>query len=144
VLLTGSGDKFCGSLSALLQPVAYHPSTVSLPAFPSVCLLIVHMEISSLPLPPSLVCFQCFCFSLCTSFQFVVYCSGVLFVCLFVCRGGFSLPKEQCWFIPGGLGEYHEMLGTHLFSLPNVSQAGLELAAGSSGSPPVTLLCNVV
>jgi hypothetical protein len=37
------------------------PTTSGLPAFPAVCLLIVHMEISSLPLSPSLVCFQCFC-----------------------------------------------------------------------------------
>jgi hypothetical protein len=28
-------------------------------------------------------------------------------------------------------------LGTHLFGLPSVSQAGLELVSGGSGSPPV-------
>jgi hypothetical protein len=57
VLLTGS-DELCGLLPALLQVLAYHPPTVGLPAFPAICLLIVHMEISSLPLSPSLVYFQ--------------------------------------------------------------------------------------
>jgi hypothetical protein len=38
--------------------VAYYPPTVGLPAFPAVCLLIVHVEISSLPIPSSWVHFQ--------------------------------------------------------------------------------------
>jgi hypothetical protein len=35
------------------------------------------------------------------------------------------------------LREYQMMLGAHLFGMPNVSQAGLKLASGSSGRPPV-------
>jgi hypothetical protein len=33
--------------------------------------------------------------------------------------------------------EYHVMLGAHLFGLPNVSQADLELVASHGSSPPV-------
>jgi hypothetical protein len=41
-------------------------------------------------------------------------------------------------------GEYLMMLGAHLFGLPNVSQAGLELVFGSGGSPPVfSVQCGV-
>jgi hypothetical protein len=42
VLFTGSGDEVCGLLPALLQAEAYHPPAVGLPAFPAICLLIVH------------------------------------------------------------------------------------------------------
>jgi hypothetical protein len=35
MLLTSSGDEFWGSLSALLQAVAYHLPTVGLSAFPA-------------------------------------------------------------------------------------------------------------
>jgi hypothetical protein len=48
-----------------------------------------------------------------------------------VCAGGYA-GLSQGW-----LGEYHVMLGAHLFGLLNISQAGLELAAGGGGSPPV-------
>jgi hypothetical protein len=51
MLLTGSGDEFWGSLPALLQVVAYHLPAVSSPTFPAICLLIVCVEISSLPSP---------------------------------------------------------------------------------------------
>jgi hypothetical protein len=68
--LTGSGDAFCGPTPALFQAAAYHPPTVGLLAFPAVCLLKVYMEISSLFLPPSPVCFQPL---LCASFQFIAY-----------------------------------------------------------------------
>jgi hypothetical protein len=46
------------------------------------------------------------------SFQFLIYCS----VFFFSGGGGkvVSLPRELCWFIPGGLGEYRVMLGAHL------------------------------
>jgi hypothetical protein len=62
---------------------------------------------------------------LCVSFQFLVYCS--LFYCSIFCAG-----LSQWW-----LGEYCVTLGTLLFGLPNVSQAGLELASGSRESSPV-------
>jgi hypothetical protein len=51
LLLTGSRDELCGLLPALLQAVAYPLHAISLPAFPAICLLIVHVEISSLLLP---------------------------------------------------------------------------------------------
>jgi hypothetical protein len=57
-MFTGSGDELCGLLSSLLQAVAYNLPTVGLAAFPAICLLIVHVEISSLPLPPSPMHFQ--------------------------------------------------------------------------------------
>jgi hypothetical protein len=34
MLLTGSGDELCGSLSALFQAAAYHLPTISPSAFP--------------------------------------------------------------------------------------------------------------
>jgi hypothetical protein len=37
----------------------------------------------------------------------------------------------------GGWEKYHVMLEAHLFCLLNLSQAGLELVAGGSSSPPV-------
>jgi hypothetical protein len=37
----------------------------------------------------------------------------------------------------GSWREFCVMLGAHLFGLLNVSQAGLELAAGSGCSPPI-------
>jgi hypothetical protein len=114
--------------------VVYQPPTVGLPALPAICLLIVALEISSFPLPPSLVCFQCSC-PLCCLLVF-----SLLFIvqfCFFLFCRGICLPRGLCWFIPGWLGEYHVMLGAHLFGLPNVSQAGLEPVAGNSRSPPV-------
>jgi hypothetical protein len=103
VLLTGSGDELCGLLPALLQTVAYHPPAVSPPAFPAICLLIVCVEISSLPHPPSPVS-ALFVFLpplLCASFQFIVYCTVFCF-----CWGGWgvSLPRGLCWFISGVAG----------------------------------------
>jgi hypothetical protein len=83
LLLTGLRDELCGMLPALLQAVAYPQTAVSLPAFPAICLLIVPVEISSLPFSPSLVHFQHFWPPhLCASFQFIVYCS------IFFCRVG--------------------------------------------------------
>jgi hypothetical protein len=135
VLLSGLGDEPCGLPPALLQAAAYYPPTVGLPAFPAICLLIVCTEISSLLFPPSLVHFQqshplCY-FSVCC----------LLFSFFFV--GGVSLPRGLCWFIPGVAGGNPVMLGAHLFGLPNVSQAGLELAAGGTAALLFSQ-CNVV
>jgi hypothetical protein len=112
VLLTGLGDDLCGLLPPLLQAVAYHPPTVDLPAFPVVCLLVVHVEISSLSFPASLVLFWSSC-----PFCFVLVFS-LLFIIQFFFYRGVSLPRGLCWFILGVEGI--------LFGLPNVSQAGLE------------------
>jgi hypothetical protein len=71
VFLSGSEDELCGQLLALLQAVAYH-----LLAFPAIHLLIVHAEISSLPLSPSLMHLQCshhFCCVLVFSSLFIVH-----------------------------------------------------------------------
>jgi hypothetical protein len=57
VLLTGSGDKFCGPLPALLQGVVYHWLAVSLPTFPAL-FTDSSAEISSLLLPLSQLYFQ--------------------------------------------------------------------------------------
>jgi hypothetical protein len=45
-----------------------------------------------------------------------------------------SLPKGLCWFIPGVA---RGIPSAHLFGMPNVSQAGLELVSGGGGNPPV-------
>jgi hypothetical protein len=131
MLLTGSGDELCGPLSALFQAAAYYQPTVDLSAFSAICLLKVPMEISSLLLPPSLVCLEHPAPLLCVPFQFLVYCS------VFICVWGISFPRCYARLSQGWLGEYHEMFGTHLFGLVNVSQAGLELVSGGEGSPPV-------
>jgi hypothetical protein len=99
VLLTGSRDELCGLPSALFQAVAYHQPAVSPPAFPAICLLIVHVEISSLPLLP-LLCIQCsrpLCCVLVFSSLFIVqFC---FFVCMCVgsvCPGGYT-GLSQGW-----------------------------------------------
>jgi hypothetical protein len=67
----------------------------------------------------------------CVIFQFLVYCSGVFF------QEGKSAQGAMLVYNRGSWGEYRMMLCAHLFGLPNVSQAGLELVAYSSGIPPV-------
>jgi hypothetical protein len=104
----------------------------------SLCLLKVSLEISSVLLPPFPVHFQS-SHPLCHVLVF----SSLFIVQLFVFLGFFGQGGESIWpegyadWSQGWLGEYHAMLGTHLFSLLYVSQAGLELVSGSSGSPPV-------
>jgi hypothetical protein len=66
------------------------------------------------------------------SFQFIVY-----FSVLFFCVWGSVCPECYAGLSQGQLGKNHVMLGAHLFGLLNVSQAGLEVAAGSSGCLPV-------
>jgi hypothetical protein len=57
------------------------------------------------------------------------------FRCLFrfscVCLGASLCPVGFCWFIPGVAEGYHVTPGSHLFGLSKVSQALLELVAGS-------------
>jgi hypothetical protein len=69
--------------------VAYHLSTIGLPAFPAVCLLIVPEDIRSLPLPLSPVHFQhshTLCCVLVFSSLFIVQCVRVCaHVCVCVC-----------------------------------------------------------
>jgi hypothetical protein len=96
MLLTGSGDEFCGLLPTLLQTVAYHPPAVGLPTFPAVCLLIVCMDVSCLPLPPSS--------ALST---FLPLCCVLVFSSLFIvqfCGGGVSLPRGYAGLSRGGWG----------------------------------------
>jgi hypothetical protein len=95
-----------------------------LPAFPAVCLLIVQAEFSSLPFSPSPVRFQ-HSHSLCCVLVF----SSLFIVQFFFLLGGRSVcPGGYAGLSQGCLGEYCVMLCAHLFGLPNVSQAGLELA----------------
>jgi hypothetical protein len=61
----------------------------------------------------------------------VLVFSSLFIVQFFVCG------VEEGLSVPGVAGEYHEMLGTHLFGLLNVSQASLELVSGGGGSSPV-------
>jgi hypothetical protein len=68
---------------------------------------------------------------LCASFQFIIYSVFLFFAGGSVCAGDYAGLSWR-W-----LGEYHMMLGAHLFGMPNVSQAGLEPVSGVSGSPPV-------
>jgi hypothetical protein len=133
VLLTGSGDELCGLLTALLQAVAYHLPTVCVPTFPGVCLPIVHKEISFLLLPASLMHFQC-SHPLCCVLVFI----SLFIVKFFFCGGWGKSVCPGCYasLSHGWLGEYRMTLGAYLFGL-NVSQAGLELAGGSSSSSPV-------
>jgi hypothetical protein len=79
-----------------LSPACFQPSCLS-----SLCLLIVHEEISSLPLPPSLVRFSILPLLLCASFQFLVY--SVFF--LYFCMGASICPSGYAGLSTGWLGE---------------------------------------
>jgi hypothetical protein len=68
------------------------------------------------------------CCVLVFSSLFIVY---FLFVCV-----GVSLPRGLL-VSQGWLGEYRVTLGTYLFGLLNVSQAGLEVVSRGSSSPLV-------
>jgi hypothetical protein len=107
----------------------YHLLTVCTSAFPVTCLL----KFSQRSGPCSSTLLRCI-FSippplLCACFQFVVY-SGLFW-------GGSVCPVGYAGLSQGWLGQYHIMLGAHLFGLPNVSQAGLKLASGGGRCPPV-------
>jgi hypothetical protein len=87
MLLTGSGDEFCGLLSALFQAIAYHPPSVGPSAFP-VFVFWKFMWRSAPCFSPLLWCAQS---TLpCLLFSFVFW--GALEV---------SLSRGECWFIPG-------------------------------------------
>jgi hypothetical protein len=89
--------------------------------------------------------FQHFCLLCCVlvfNLLFVVQFFGILFFVFIFCMDGSLCPRGYAGLSQGSLGEYHMMLGAYLFYLPNVSQAGLELVAGGSGSPPVSQ-CNM-
>jgi hypothetical protein len=88
-------------------------------------------EAQLLPFPLLLCALSIFIPLLCASFQFIVYSVFFIFPGGSVCQGGYAGLSQE-W-----LGEYRTMLGAHLFCLPNVSQAGFDLVAGGSGSPPV-------
>jgi hypothetical protein len=98
------------------------PTSCQHPACPAICLLIVHLEISSLPSPPSLAHFQ-HSHPLCCV---LVFSSLFLFRCFF--GGGSVCPGDYTGLSQGWMGEYRKTLGAHLFGLSNVSQAGLEPA----------------
>jgi hypothetical protein len=52
---------------------------------------------------------------------------SLLFIIQFLGGGEKSVfPGNYAGLSQGCLGEYHVMLGAHLFGLPNVSHAGLE------------------
>jgi hypothetical protein len=63
--------------------------------------------------------------------QIFLFFSFLFFLWEDLCPEGYA-GLSQVW-----LGEYCQTLGTHLFGLLNVSQAGLELVSGGSGGPPV-------
>jgi hypothetical protein len=95
----------------------------------------VHMEISSLLLPLSLVCFQSF-HPLCCIFSLLY----IIQICLFVCfLWRISLPRGLCWFIPGVAGEtlhdaWHSPVGLAkcLLSRFGALSSGI---GGGGGSP---------
>jgi hypothetical protein len=109
MLLTVSGDEICGPLPALLQAVAYHPPTVGLAAFSAI---FFPYSLLFAPPPFSVALSAILPIPLCASFQFVVYCSVGFFL-----WGGQSTQRAMLVYP----GEYHVMLGTHLFGLLNVS-----------------------
>jgi hypothetical protein len=136
MLLTGSGDEFCGLLLALFQGVAYLLPAVGLPAFPAVCLLIVCMEISSLLLPTSPMHFQHsspFCCVLIYSSLVIVQVS-FFFFCIGL-GGVLVCPRGLCWFIPGVAGGIlHGTWQSPVWfaeCLPSI------IGAGRGGSTPV-------
>jgi hypothetical protein len=139
MLLICSGDELCGPIPALFQTAAYHLPAFGPSAFPD----FVYWKFMRRSAPCSSPLLQCI-FSnwtplLCVSFQFLIYYSVFYFCFCFYFFSGreVSLPRGLCWFIPGVVGGIPNDASHSLFGLLNVSQAGLELASGSCGSPPV-------
>jgi hypothetical protein len=138
----------CSQAQEMISVINYLPCfgewlitcPISTSCFSSVCLLMVHAEISSLLLPLSPAHFQhsqplCYCARL----QFTVCCS-VFF------GGRVSLPRGFAGLSQRWLREFCVLCGAHLFSLLNVSQTGLELvvAAAASGAALKISQCNVL
>jgi hypothetical protein len=117
--------------------VACHLPAVGLPAFPAICLLIVYMEISSLPLPTSPLCFQwpqLLCYVLVFSSLFIQIfflwmCPSAQGAMLVYPRGGWGntawhlvltclvcrMSPKQAW------SWYLAAVAAHLFSQCNVA-----------------------
>jgi hypothetical protein len=130
VLLTGSGDELCGHyLPFFRQRLITHLLLALLPFQP---LFTESLGKDQLLAPPlfsgALSVTLPFCCVLVFSNLFIVQFALLCFV-LF-CRG-VTLPRGLCCLSQEYLGECHVTLGTQLFGLPNVSQAGLEPASGS-------------
>jgi hypothetical protein len=90
VLFTSSGDELC-EITAVLQGVAY---TLSASLLFQCLFTDSSTEISSLPLPFSLVHFQHFCpLCCCARLQFAVCHSFFL--------GMHRTAQRLCWFVPG-------------------------------------------
>jgi hypothetical protein len=100
----------------------------------------VHREISSLLLPSALLCFQQLCPLCCVLVFSSLFIQFVLLLLLCFLGGRSVCPGSYASLSQGWLGEYCVMLDAHLFGMLNVSQAGLEQASGSGGSPPVFLV----
>jgi hypothetical protein len=124
MFLTGSGDKLCGSSSCYSSAQCW-PFCLSSLSLPKVC-----PEIRSLlfPLlwcayspPPPLHCVH---------FQFLVYSDFFVVIV----GHGVSLPWGLCWFISGVARGVLRDTCCSPVCLPNVSQAGLELASGHMGA----------
>jgi hypothetical protein len=115
-------------LSYFRQWLITHP--LSALCLSSLCLLKVQVEISSLPLPASPVHLQHPAPSAACSFS----APCLLFRLFFPVGLVVSLSRGLCWFIPGvGVGVLCDACCSPV-GLPNVSQAGLELASGDVGA----------
>jgi hypothetical protein len=109
-----------------LSPTCCQPFCLS-----SLCLLKFPAEISSSLLPPSPVCLEhpapsaeCYFSVPCVLFSFFFFFTGQ----------GVSPSRGLCWFIPGvALGIPCDAWCSPV-GMPNVSQAGLELAFGGAGA----------
>jgi hypothetical protein len=135
MLLTGSGDKFCGPLPALFQAAAYHPPAIIPSAFP----VFVYWKFLWRSAPcfsfPSLVCLQHPTPSASCSFLFpCLLFSFFFFFFFFFVEQGFSLSRGLCWFIPGVAMRIPHDACCSTVGLPDVSQAGLEPASGARGA----------
>jgi hypothetical protein len=122
MLLTGSGDEFCGPLLSLFQAAAYHLPAVCPSSFPAFVYwkFMQDQLLASSPFSSVLSAIL----SLCCVLVF-----GSFFLCVW--GGEVILPRGLCWFILGVTGVYCMMLGAHLFGLLTISQVGLEPVSGS-------------
>jgi hypothetical protein len=115
-------------LSVLLWGVAYCPPTLAL-LLSSVCLLIVHAEISSLLSP-----FRC-TFSISAP---LCCCARLLFtVVQFFLGGRGTLLRGSADLSWGWLGEFHMKCGAHLFGLSNGQFGASSSSCGGGGSSQV-------